>query len=53
MKGIKNVRGILACPRITPNAERMLHDFKFEYRRVIPPKYLENERKKQKNLFEF
>ena len=52
-KGIKNVKGILACPRITPNAEKMLHDFGFEYKRVLPPKYLENERRKQKKIFEF
>ncbi len=53
LKGISKVRGILACPRITPNAKNMLRDFGFEYKRVIPPKYLEDEHKKQKNIFEF
>ncbi len=53
LKGLKKVRGILACPRITPNALRMLQDFGFEYKRVLPPKYLEDERKKQKSIMDF
>src|SRR3989344_4451946 len=47
-KGIKNVRGILAAPSITPNAKDMLHDLKFEFKKVKPPKYLEEIDKTQK-----
>ena len=53
MKGIKNVRGILACPSISSNALKMLHDWNFEHRKIDPPKYLERHRKNQKALDEF
>ena len=53
LKGIKNVRGILACPKISSNALKMLQDWGFEYRKVEPPKYLERHKKSQKALHEF
>ncbi|MEM2121613.1 MAG: endonuclease NucS [Candidatus Woesearchaeota archaeon] len=53
LKGIKDVRGILACPKITPNALQMLHDFGFEFKMLRPPKYLEEFGKKQKRIFDF
>ena len=53
LKGVSEVRGILACPRITPNALRMLSDFGFEFRRVIPPKYLEEFGKEQRRINDF
>lgn len=53
LKGIKNVRGILAAPKITQNAEHMLKDWGFRFRKVEPPSYLERHRKKQKKLGEF
>ncbi|MBI4447920.1 endonuclease NucS [Candidatus Woesearchaeota archaeon] len=52
-KGVKKVRGILACPKISPSAKKMLEDFGFEYAKINPPKYLEKFSKKQKALHEF
>jgi len=49
-KGLKNVRGILAAPSISQNAEKMLREHGFEFRRVEPPKFFENIKKKQANL---
>lgn len=53
IKEIKNtdkVRGIIAAPKITPNAEKMLNDWGFEFRSVTPPKYQERYSKDQKRL---
>jgi len=52
-KGIKEVRGILACPAITPNAKKMLEDFGFEHKRIEPPKRLAEYKKNQMKLNEF
>jgi len=52
-KGIKNVRGVLAAPRITPNAEKMLKDWGFSFVEVSPPKYLEKFDKNQQSLHTF
>jgi hypothetical protein len=52
-KGIEKVRGILAAPAISPNAERMLRDFGFSYVKVLPPKYLEKYGKSQRSLAHF
>ncbi len=52
-KGVGKVKGILACPRVTPNAKKMLNDFGFEFKKVNPPRYFENEKKKQKKLLDF
>ncbi|MFH1174058.1 MAG: endonuclease NucS [archaeon] len=52
-KGLATVRGILACPAITPNAKKMLEDWKFSYVHVHPPKYLEKHRKSQMKLGEY
>ncbi len=49
-KGITKVRGILAAPKITPNAEQMLKDWGFSFVSVKPPKYLEEFDKKQRKL---
>ena len=49
-KGIANVRGILAAPKITENALKMLQDWSFSFVSVNPPKYLENFNKKQAKL---
>lgn len=49
-KGINNVRGIIAAPKITPNAEKMLQDWGFSFVAVNPPKYLEEFDKKQRKL---
>lgn len=52
-KGLDAVRGILAAPRISPNALRMLQENGFEFRKVEPPKYLETYRKDQTSVWEF
>ncbi|MBN1645346.1 endonuclease NucS [Candidatus Woesearchaeota archaeon] len=49
-KGISKVRGILAAPKITPNALRMLEDWGYNFVSVIPPKYMEELNKKQSRL---
>ena len=49
-KGIHNVRGILAAPKITPNAHTMLTDWGFSFITVHPPKYFEEYDKKQQKL---
>ncbi|MFH0977904.1 MAG: endonuclease NucS [Candidatus Woesearchaeota archaeon] len=52
-KGVANVRGILASPKITPNAHKMLHDFGFSHIKVNPPNYLEKFGKKQRSLLHY
>jgi RecB family endonuclease NucS len=49
-KGLEKVKGILACPRISPNALKMLTDWGFEFARVSPPRYLEKFDKQQTKL---
>jgi RecB family endonuclease NucS len=49
-KGITQVRGILAAPKITANAEQMLKDWGYSFVSVRPPKYLEEFDKKQSRL---
>jgi len=53
LKGLKNVRGIIASPKISPNTLQMLKDHSFEYRKISPPKYLERHGKSQKRLGEY
>ena len=50
IKGIDCVRGIIAAPKITPNAKKMLTDWKFSFVAVIPPNYREKFNKSQTNL---
>jgi RecB family endonuclease NucS len=52
-KGVENIRGILAAPAITSNAEKMLTDWGFNFVVVHPPKYLERYDKKQQRLHHF
>ncbi len=52
-KGIEKVRGILAAPKITSNAEKMLNDWGFEFKSITPPKYLEEFDAKQVKLDSF
>ena len=53
LRGIDNVRGIVAAPEISPNALQMLRDHGFEYRKLSPPRYLERFNKDQKRLGEY
>lgn len=52
-KGVTFVRGILAAPRISSNAEKMLNDWGFEFKALTPPKYLEKFNRDQKTLMQF
>jgi len=52
-KGIETVRGILASPKISGNALKMLNDFGFSHIHVTPPSFREKFGKKQKSLMEF
>ena len=52
-KGVKVVRGILAAPKITDNAKKMLEDWGFEFKSISPPKYFEEFDKKQARLDAF
>jgi len=49
-KGISKVRGILAAPKITPNALQMLNDWGYTFVAVTPPKYMEELNKRQSRL---
>ena len=53
LRGLDKVRGIIAAPKISPNALRMLHDHGFEFRPVNPPKYLEKHGRSEKKLSAF
>jgi endonuclease len=50
LKGVEHVRGILAAPKITSNAKKMLEDWGFSFVVVHPPKYHERFDKKQSTL---
>ncbi|MBR9677155.1 DUF91 domain-containing protein [Candidatus Woesearchaeota archaeon] len=52
-KGTKKVKGILACPKITANAKKMLEDWGFKWIEVKPPRFLEKYDKSQTNLNNF
>ncbi|MBW3019107.1 endonuclease NucS [Candidatus Woesearchaeota archaeon] len=49
-KGIEKVRGIVAAPKITSNALKMLEDWGYSFKEIRPPKYMEEFDKKQKTL---
>lgn len=52
-KGIDTVRGIVAAPKITSNAENMLKDWGFTFKAIEPPKYKRKYRKDQTSLSKF
>ncbi|MBN1792408.1 endonuclease NucS [Candidatus Woesearchaeota archaeon] len=53
IKGVKNVKGVLAAPSISPNALEMLEKWGFKFKAVSPPMRLERFNKAQKNLSEW
>ncbi len=53
LKGVDNVKGIIAAPKISPNALKMLHDNGCEFRLVSPPNYLEQFSKEQRMLADY
>ncbi len=53
LKGVDNVKGVMASPSITPNALEMLKKWGFSHVVVNPPKRLERFNKSQKTLDSF
>lgn len=53
LKGVKDVVGIIASPKISPNAEDMLKKWGFEWRRVEPPMRLLRHNRNQRALQAF
>lgn len=53
LRGLKVVHGIIAAPKISPNALKMAEDWGFKFVSVNPPKHLERFNKPQKGLHEF
>jgi RecB family endonuclease NucS len=53
LKGVKEITGVIAAPKITPNAAKMLADWGYRFCVVEPPKRLEKHRKNQKRLGDF
>ena len=49
-KGIEQVRGIIAAPKITANAQKMLEDWGFSFVTIHPPNYLERYDRDQTKL---
>jgi len=54
-KGVEanTIRGMLACPKITPNALAMLKELGYEFKAIEPPKYLQRHSKDQTKLGTF
>lgn len=53
VKGTTNVKGIMACPKITANAEEMLKSYGYEWKLVKPPMRHARYDKKQQSLGSF
>jgi endonuclease len=53
LRGTQSIKGVIAAPKITPNALQMLKDWGYSYAVVEPPKRLEKHKKNQKRLGEF
>lgn len=53
LRGTNNIKGVIAAPKITPNALKMLQDWGYSFAVVEPPKRLERHKKNQKRLGEF
>ncbi len=52
-KGTDKIRGIMAAPKISSNALKMLQDWGFEYKIIKPPMRYRKFDKKQKSLGEY
>lgn len=52
-KGIDQIRGIIAAPKITQNAQKMLEDWGYSFKAVKPPMYLERFDRSQTKLDTF
>jgi len=52
-KGIEQVRGMIASPKISANAKQMLEHWGFSWKQIKPPKYQDKFDSAQKSLFSF
>lgn len=52
-KGLEKVNGIIAAPKISANAKKMLEDWGFTFVKIEPPKYFEEKKKQQTKLHNF
>ena len=50
LKGVDNIKGILACPKISSTAKHMLESYGFSWCRLEPPKYLQKHKASQQTL---
>ena len=48
LKGTEKVKGVLACPTISPNAKKMMEKWGFEWKRVQPPMRLQTHKNQSK-----
>jgi RecB family endonuclease NucS len=53
LKGTDKIKGVIAAPKISGNAEQMAKDWGFRFVSVEPPKYKERYNKDQKTLEHF
>jgi len=53
LRGIENVKGVMAAPAVTPNAMALLKEWGYAWARVEAPKRLERHNKGQKRLGEY
>lgn len=49
-KGLKKIKGVIAAPKISANALKMLQDWGFKFVEVEPPKHFEEKKKNQATL---
>jgi endonuclease len=50
---IDKIKGIIAAPSITKNAEHMLNALGYEFKRIEPPAFMNKKKEKQKDLSYF
>ncbi len=49
-KGLSVIRGIVAAPKISPSAAELIAQFGYEFRSIIPPRYMEKYDSSQRRL---
>lgn len=52
-KGLKEIRGIIASPEMTTQAQKMLKEKGYEHKKIYPPKRLEKYKSEQKALIKY
>lgn len=53
MKGVMEVKGVLAAPSITGNAKKMLEDWSYRFVSVEPPMFMDPDKSEQKRLADY